>query len=204
MGIPSDPGRPSASPAEGPHSSSSHTVEPGGRIYAVGGWSPPGNPGRAARQTRQLEAEHRKTQAAARRAELEALRAELRQQPYLPTRGETGPHAGRPCRRFRLPLDRATSEMLAGAYPFLAEEGLGSAGILDRPGRLVRHSVLLRPVGPVPARRAHQPQHRSWPAKSAAASPPSQSPSPAGASHTDGAFTSPATPKANGPTSPKP
>jgi hypothetical protein len=129
-GIPCDPGRPSATPEEAPDGPSWLTVESGGRFHAVGGWSPPGNPGRAARQARQLETEQRKTQGAARRAEVEALRGELRQQPYLPTRGETGPHAGRPYRRFRLPAHRATSETLAGAYPFLAEEGLGSAGIL--------------------------------------------------------------------------
>jgi hypothetical protein len=38
--------------------------------------------------------------------------------------------AGRSWRRLRLPEHRATSEILAGAYPFLAEEGLGTAGIL--------------------------------------------------------------------------
>ena len=32
--------------------------------------------------------------------------------------------------RLSLPPPRATSEVVAGAYPFLAEEGLGSAGIL--------------------------------------------------------------------------
>jgi type IV secretory pathway VirB4 component len=38
--------------------------------------------------------------------------------------------AGRSYRRLRLPPHRATTEVLAGAYPFLAEEGLGSAGAL--------------------------------------------------------------------------
>lgn len=38
--------------------------------------------------------------------------------------------AGRSYRRLRVSPHRATSEVLAGAYPFLAEEGLGSAGIL--------------------------------------------------------------------------
>ncbi len=38
--------------------------------------------------------------------------------------------AGRSYRRLRLPPHRATSEVLGGAYPFLAEEGLGSAGML--------------------------------------------------------------------------
>ena len=50
--------------------------------------------------------------------------------PYLPARGEPGPAGGRPWRRLRITPHRATSEVLAGAYPFLAEEGLGSAGIL--------------------------------------------------------------------------
>jgi hypothetical protein len=38
--------------------------------------------------------------------------------------------AGRPWSRLRVARHRATSEVLAGAYPFLAEEGLGSAGLL--------------------------------------------------------------------------
>jgi hypothetical protein len=65
-----------------------------------------------------------------RRAELEELRQEERERPYLPPSGEPGPKAGRSYRRLRLVPHRATSEVLAGAYPFLAEEGLGSAGIL--------------------------------------------------------------------------
>ena len=38
--------------------------------------------------------------------------------------------AGRSYRRLKLVPHRATSEVLAGAYPFLAEEGLGSAGVM--------------------------------------------------------------------------
>ena len=49
---------------------------------------------------------------------------------WLPAAGEPGPMAGRNRRRLRLPPHRATSEIVAGAYPFLAEEGLGTAGIL--------------------------------------------------------------------------
>ena len=44
--------------------------------------------------------------------------------------GERGPAALRPWRRLRVPAHRATSEVLAVAYPFLAEQGLGSAGVL--------------------------------------------------------------------------
>lgn len=47
---------------------------------------------------------------------------------YLPARGESGPEALRAVRRLRLPSHRATSDVLAGAYPFLAEAGLGSQG----------------------------------------------------------------------------
>jgi hypothetical protein len=48
---------------------------------------------------------------------------------FLPAEGETGPKAGRSYRRFRLPGHRATSDVVAGAYPFLAEGGLGSEGV---------------------------------------------------------------------------
>jgi len=47
---------------------------------------------------------------------------------YLPSGGESGPAALRSHRRLRVPPHRATSEVLAGAYPFLAEGGLGSEG----------------------------------------------------------------------------
>jgi|GEM_PF-3699333 len=47
---------------------------------------------------------------------------------YLPRGGESGSAALRSQRRFRVPPHRATSEVLAGAYPFLAEGGLGSEG----------------------------------------------------------------------------
>lgn len=47
----------------------------------------------------------------------------------LPANGEDGPAALRSHRRFRLPAHRATSDVMAGAYPFLAEAGLGSAGV---------------------------------------------------------------------------
>lgn len=47
----------------------------------------------------------------------------------LPFGGESGPEAMRSHRRFRVPPHRATSDVMAGAYPFLAEAGLGSAGV---------------------------------------------------------------------------
>ncbi|AYY12989.1 ATP-binding protein [Actinobacteria bacterium YIM 96077] len=71
--------------------------------------------------------------AAARRAEAKALvdaeRAEKRNTPLLPPSGESGPAALRTYRRLRIPLHQDTSATLSGAYPFLAEGGLGSEGV---------------------------------------------------------------------------
>ena len=71
--------------------------------------------------------------AAARKAEAQARydaeRAERRKTIYLPRGGEPGPAALRSYRRFRVPAHQDTSATLAGAYPFLAEGGLGSAGV---------------------------------------------------------------------------
>lgn len=47
----------------------------------------------------------------------------------LPSAGESGPESLRAVRRLRLPTHRATSDVLAGAYPFLAEAGLGNEGV---------------------------------------------------------------------------
>lgn len=47
----------------------------------------------------------------------------------LPSSGEPGPEALRAVRPLRLPTHRATSDVLAGAYPFLAEAGLGNQGV---------------------------------------------------------------------------
>jgi type IV secretory pathway VirB4 component len=49
--------------------------------------------------------------------------------PLLPPHGERGLEALRPLRGIRLPSHRATSDVLAGAYPFLAEAGLGNEGV---------------------------------------------------------------------------
>jgi hypothetical protein len=108
-------------------------VDDGGRLYALAGYIPHAHPKVKRvqlRAARQLEIDARRRLMAARRAELDAARAERRRSPYLPARGQPGAQAGRPWWPLRLIAHRATSEVLAGAYPFLAEEGLGSAGIL--------------------------------------------------------------------------
>jgi hypothetical protein len=60
---------------------------------------------------------------------LEAERAESRGLRYLPRSGEHGPAALRTPIRFRVPKHQDTSATRAGAYPFLAEGGLGAAGV---------------------------------------------------------------------------
>ena len=62
------------------------------------------------------------------RARAKALADERESAQYLPPGGQAGPAALRSHKRFRVPPHRATSEVLAGAYPFLAEGGLGSDG----------------------------------------------------------------------------
>ena len=49
---------------------------------------------------------------------------------YLPGNGEAGEHALRSYQALKVDPHRATSEVVAGAYPFLAESGLGSEGVL--------------------------------------------------------------------------
>ena len=113
-----------------PHAASSLPLESGTRFYGAAGWSPSRSQRAPRRSARQVELEYRRRLTNQRRAELEALRQDERDRPFLPAGGETGPMAGRSYRRLRLVPHRATSEVLAGAYPFLAEEGLGSEGML--------------------------------------------------------------------------
>ena len=76
-----------------------------------------------------LQAEQRRAEKQAARAKAEAEKAERRATTYLPAVGEPGPAALRSPGRFRLPRHQDTSATLAGAYPFVAEGGLGSDGV---------------------------------------------------------------------------
>jgi type IV secretory pathway VirB4 component len=76
-----------------------------------------------------LEASARRAELEERQARLRVAREERRASHYLPADGEPGPDALRSYRRFRVPPHRATSEVLSGAYPFLAEAGLGAEGL---------------------------------------------------------------------------
>ena len=76
-----------------------------------------------------LHAQQRQAEKHALRQKAEAERAERRARQYLPAAGEPGPVALRSPGRFRLPRHQDTSATLAGAYPFLAEGGLGADGM---------------------------------------------------------------------------
>ena len=76
-----------------------------------------------------IHAEQRKAELAAARARAEAERAEQRATIYLPKSGEAGAARLRTPGRFRLPRHQDTSATLAGAYPFVAEGGLGADGV---------------------------------------------------------------------------
>ena len=62
-------------------------------------------------------------------ARADELAAERRATVVLPRSGEPGPAALRTPGRLRLPRHQDTSATLAGAYPFLAEGGLGAEGV---------------------------------------------------------------------------
>jgi hypothetical protein len=99
-------------------------------VLVAGGAAAAGSARQAARAARRARAGHRRAVLAARQAHAARERGQRQAHPYLPPGGETGPSAGRTWRRLRLEAHQATTDVLAGAYPFLAEEGLGSAGML--------------------------------------------------------------------------
>jgi len=76
-----------------------------------------------------LVAERRHALAAEHALRAATERAERRATHYLPAAGEPGPAALRTPGRFRLPRHQDTSAILADAYPFLAEGGLGPDGV---------------------------------------------------------------------------
>ncbi|MBC9944735.1 ATP-binding protein [Leucobacter sp. cx-328] len=81
------------------------------------------------RAAAKLQAKQQHSEREETRAKYLAELAERRGTSYLPTAGEPGPAQLRSPGRFRLPRHQDTSATLAGAYPFLAEGGLGSDGV---------------------------------------------------------------------------
>lgn len=83
---------------------------------------------RRAAATRLQKAAH-EAEVAAALERTRAEQAERRSTTYLPKGGETHPAALRTPGSFRLARHQDTSATLAGAYPFLAEGGLGAEGV---------------------------------------------------------------------------
>lgn len=81
------------------------------------------------RAATRLEADARRASSRDAKELWAAERAEARAAAYLPAAGEPGPAALRTPGRLRLPKHQDTSATLAGHYPFLAEAGLGPAGV---------------------------------------------------------------------------
>jgi hypothetical protein len=127
------PPRPDGLPPNRPVARSEDPVTTG-RTISAPLWTPSATSRRqrrtVSRQARNVEVDARKTLMAERQAKIEATRTETELSAYLPSGGATGPAALRSWRRLRLQPHRATSEILASAYPFLAEAGLGSHGVL--------------------------------------------------------------------------
>ncbi|WP_110240168.1 VirB4 family type IV secretion system protein [Nocardioides gilvus] len=94
----------------------------------------PGRERRADRKLRSASAralinDDRDVQRSSARQKAADLAAEKRATVLLPRAGEPGPATLRTPGRLRLPRHQDTSATLAGAYPFLAEGGLGSEGV---------------------------------------------------------------------------
>ena len=81
------------------------------------------------RSAAQIEADARKAKQLDARSRLHAERAEARSRDYLAAAGDSGPAQLRMPGRLWLPKHQDTSATLSGHYPFLAEAGLGSAGV---------------------------------------------------------------------------
>lgn len=95
--------------------------------------SPAGEHRRTARARRRAAhgaaAAARAASRAAARQRLDAERAEYRSTQFLPSAGERRRAALRTGGRLRIPAHQDTSATWSGAYPFLAEGGLGADGV---------------------------------------------------------------------------
>ncbi len=105
----------------------SRTIGAAGFNPATTGWW---KRSRRYREARQIESAARQADDTARRLDLARQRQVQKAARYLPPGGEPGPAALRSWQRLRIPPHRATSEVMAAAYPFLADAGLGSQGLL--------------------------------------------------------------------------
>jgi hypothetical protein len=81
------------------------------------------------RAARQSVVDEQRAQKAQQRALFEASRREAREATYLTAAGEQGPAQLWTPGKLHLPQHQDTTAALAGAYPFLAEGGLGADGV---------------------------------------------------------------------------
>lgn len=81
------------------------------------------------RSAAKIEADARKTKQLEARVRWQSERDQERSSSYLPANGESGHAQLRMPGRLRVPKHQDTSATLSGHYPFLAEAGLGSAGV---------------------------------------------------------------------------
>ncbi|GAB3129285.1 ATP-binding protein [Glaciibacter psychrotolerans] len=77
----------------------------------------------------QIEADARRAHQLEARDQWQTERSEAHSAAYLPASGDAGPAQLRMPGRLRLPKHQDTSATLSGHYPFLAEAGLGTAGV---------------------------------------------------------------------------
>ena len=104
------------------------------RVVAAAGFTPAGasrKAGRAqARAAKQAEQEAVKRRTAERKEASKGDKQARKSAEFLPPHGGPGPRSGWSPTRLKVAPHRATSEVLSVAYPFLAEAGLGSEGVL--------------------------------------------------------------------------
>jgi hypothetical protein len=104
-----------------------------GRVHIAAGVTPDGSRHEQRVYLRGAQRRVREVQRERQRAKKEEARRrfeERRGTPYLPEAGEKRPQALRTYSSARAPSTQVTADVAAYAYPFLAEAGLGSRGIL--------------------------------------------------------------------------
>jgi hypothetical protein len=126
----------SAGPGENPAETSS--PRPGSGKMLTGSLFIPAGASRRERRRQQQETRRvgwsdRRARTEADRQERRAVRRETRDTTILPSGGERRRNALRSYRPLKVQPHRATSDHLAGVYPFLAEAGLGSRGMYIGP-----------------------------------------------------------------------
>jgi hypothetical protein len=108
--------------------------DPEGRVVGAAGFTPAGASRKAnraqARAGKQAEAEAAKRRRRERREAADREQQARKSTEYLPPHGEAGRRSGWSPTRLKIAPHHATSEVLSAAYPFLAEAGLGSEGVL--------------------------------------------------------------------------